>query len=912
MKKLYTTFSFCIFLLIFSFTQNAVAQIPEISVTSPNVAEGVVAVFNITLSNPFSQTLSVYVTTTNLTASDVDYNIVQTSVNIPQGTTNVTVLVQTNSDSFSEPNETFKLTVHSPYNNSASGICTIFDNPILPLVNVSNGIANEGASAVFQVTLSEPSSTITKINVQSGLGTAGNGVDFMIPQPQIIIQAGATAVNYIVPTIYDIFSEGPETFSLILTVATTNTLNTNVFAQGLIRDNQDLPLVFLSQNLAATEGTSAVFTVCLSNPSSKTTTFTFAVNPQTADSNDYIEPQTNYYTIPAGSTQVTIPIAFILDAIYEDTENFTAIVTLTSNNTHNTQLSATGTIINNPIFISTNPLYTDFNNDGFTNVGDVINFTYTLLNAGNQVLTNIGLHFNQLPLGASITSFPVAASNTNTFSNVRILNQDDINSNFVVSTITANATENSLSRSTTIQNRINLNLSKGFKLNAFIDTNGNGFQDAQEVNFANGTFKYQMNNGVVHNIFSSTGIFYLYEVNSSNLYTFSYINNNTPSSCYGQFNIMVPTYTNITIGSSGIVTYNFALTPAVCADLAVYLSNYNEPPRPGFVYKNYISYKNQGNQTIATGVVTFAKSNTVSILSTSPVTTPVVGGFTYNFSNLLPGEIRYILVSMQMPTIPTVALGQIVTNAATISVPTTDINTNNNNSTLSQVIVGSYDPNDKAESRGPKILHSSFTANDYLNYKIQFENTGTAAAINVKVTDALSNKLDETTLQMIDASHSYVLDRTGSNLEWKFSGIDLPPSVANTEIGHGYVVFQIKPKVGYVIGDIIQNTANIYFDFNPAIVTNTWTTEFVATLNTSSFGIEKLRVYPNPSSNILHIECQNKISSVIFSNILGQTVLSKSCNDLSTQTDISNFAKGVYFVRIKAGSAEQTVKILKE
>ena len=31
------------------------------------------------------------------------------------------------------------------------------------------------------------------------------------------------------------------------------------------------------------------------------------------------------------------------------------------------------------------------------------------------------------------------------------------------------------------------------------------------------------------------------------------------------------------------------------------------------------------------------------------------------------------------------------------------------------------------------------------------------------------------------------LEKDGNNLSWKFNGIDLPPSVANTEIGKGYI-----------------------------------------------------------------------------------------------------------------------------
>ena len=138
---------------------------------------------------------------------------------------------------------------------------------------------------------------------------------------------------------------------------------------------------------------------------------------------------------------------------------------------------------------------------------------------------------------------------------------------------------------------------------------------------------------------------------------------------------------------------------------------------------------------------------------------------------------------MQVPAIPTVSLGQLVTNTVNISIPAGDINTANNSPILTQDISGSYNPNDKQESHDPQIVKSTFTANDYLTYKIQFENTGNENAINTKVKYVLSNLLDPTTIKMVEASHPYILDRVGNNLKWKLSGINLPPSVANTQIG---------------------------------------------------------------------------------------------------------------------------------
>jgi uncharacterized repeat protein (TIGR01451 family) len=70
------------------------------------------------------------------------------------------------------------------------------------------------------------------------------------------------------------------------------------------------------------------------------------------------------------------------------------------------------------------------------------------------------------------------------------------------------------------------------------------------------------------------------------------------------------------------------------------------------------------------------------------------------------------------------------------------------------------------ESRGEKILHSTFTANDYLYYTIRFENTWTASTINFRVNDLLDSRLNENTIKMIGASHNYIMDRVDTNLTW--------------------------------------------------------------------------------------------------------------------------------------------------
>ena len=57
-------------------------------------------------------------------------------------------------------------------------------------------------------------------------------------------------------------------------------------------------------------------------------------------------------------------------------------------------------------------------------------------------------------------------------------------------------------------------------------------------------------------------------------------------------------------------------------------------------------------------------------------------------------------------------------------------------------------------------------------------------------------------------------------------------------------------------------------------------------------------IYPNPANNVLNINANSNISMVEVFNVMGQMVASYNANDVNTQINTSNFANGVYTVRI--------------
>ncbi|RTY86481.1 T9SS type A sorting domain-containing protein [Flavobacterium sp. GT3R68] len=447
-------------------------------------------------------------------------------------------------------------------------------------------------------------------------------------------------------------------------------------------------------------------------------------------------------------------------------------------------------------------------------------------------------------------------------------------------------------------------------LNAFLDSNNNGTKEFGEVNFPLGQFHYEMNNdSVVHNVISPTGFFNIYDT-TSNTYDLSY----SVDPNYAGFYTSSATYIDVNI-ATGSQTYNFPVTATQpYNDLSLAIAPIGQP-RPGFTYQNKIVYANNGNQ-VASGTLTFNKDALVAITAnTQTGTVSNANGFTYNFTNLLPFEVRTMTVTMQVPTIPTVTLGNYLVNNASIAPLAGEVVSGNNTSNATQMIVGSYDPNDKMESHGEQILHSGFTSNDYLYYTIRFENTGTANAVNLRVNDVLDSKLDETSIKMINGSHAYMLDRVANDLTWTFNNIQLPPVSQNPAGGKGYVMFKIKPKPGYAVGDVIPNTASIYFDFNPAIVTNTFQTRFVTVLGVDEFENGNFVFFPNPVNDIVTISLKNNsdaIANVIVYDLMGKVIMSKKTPDaMAIETiDLSAATNGIYFLEVSTTNSLKVVKKL--
>ena len=447
---------------------------------------------------------------------------------------------------------------------------------------------------------------------------------------------------------------------------------------------------------------------------------------------------------------------------------------------------------------------------------------------------------------------------------------------------------------------------------AFLDENNNGIKDNDEVAFLNGNLNYQLTGSTESTSLTSwNGNYYIFPDNTEDSFDFQF--SIFPE--YANFYATPIAFENISYSDSESNVYFIPIVNTTpYTDVSVSLLSLN-PPTAGFSYINKIVYTNHGVAP-ASGTLSFTHDAALSILSVSEMVNSTVNGFTFDYENLMPSETRMITLNLQVPPIPIVTIGDSVTNQAQITSNGTEATISNNQSSLTRIIVASYDPNDKHEAKGPEVVLADFTDEDYLYYTIRFQNTGTTNATFVRIEDELDAKLNSESLRMIAASHPYTLERVNQQLIWHFNNIQLVPQLVDEEASIGFVHFKIKPNQGIQVGDIIPNYASIYFDFNPVIVTNTFETTFVELLSTPELTAADVMVFPNPATHQVHIVSRgnNQITGIRITDMLGKIIKQHaSIHTSSYQLTIDDMEKGMYLIEITLDSqVKLTQKLVKK
>lgn len=340
---------------------------------------------------------------------------------------------------------------------------------------------------------------------------------------------------------------------------------------------------------------------------------------------------------------------------------------------------------------------------------------------------------------------------------------------------------------------------------------------------------------------------------------------------------------------------------------------------PGFPVMTYLSYCNN-SVTPQSGTFSYywdpqLAISSPSVFSPAPTTfSAATNTATWSFSNLQPGGCSYIYQNSMAPT--TLVLGTPVFNSVVVT-PLNDYNPSNNIDTLHQTVVGSWDPNDKQGTPAGIGPANSILPNTELSYTIRFQNTGSAPAVNVVLIDTLSSDFIIETFHMNTASDEYTvhIDQATRVIRWTFNGIMLPDSASDPLGSIGFVNFSILPVSNQLDGTVLTNFADIYFDFNTPIRTNT-------TLHTidRGAGIDEanngplVSVFPNPfsgSTQFLVNTPDNSQAKIQIYSVLGQVVAEFSVESGKLTTfDATGYAAGMYTYKVISKKANSTGKLI--
>ncbi len=227
-------------------------------------------------------------------------------------------------------------------------------------------------------------------------------------------------------------------------------------------------------------------------------------------------------------------------------------------------------------------------------------------------------------------------------------------------------------------------------------------------------------------------------------------------------------------------------------------------------------------------------------------------------------------------------------------------------SSFTDFVQCSYDPNDKlVNPRG--IGEEGYTLFDTeLTYTIRFQNTGNGYAYRVRLVDTLDNQLDWESFELLQSSHPLSeVRRVGGIVEFIFDPINLPYESIDELGSQGFVSFRIQPLPGLAENSLVENSAAIYFDFNPPIFTNSTQTTYVSMLPVSTenpmlHAINALLI-PNPFKDQFTLALEGEFEYPLhleLHRVNGQLVGDQELASPNSPIYWPTISNGIYWLKI--------------
>jgi Calx-beta domain len=410
---------------VFTVTDNDTGVINITNTTNGAEAGLVNGVFTINQSGVIASDNTISYTVAGTAASGTDYTVLSGTVVIPAGQTSATILVPVINDTLTEPSETVIVTMTSDSSSqttlgtTAATVQITSDDPsTASITRTTNGNEAGPVSAVFTVTLTNPSSTNSVFNLARS-GTAVAPGDYTnSPGGTVTIAAGSTTATLTYPVINDATIEGDET--LIVTLSGVNsgqaTLGSPAAATATLFDN-DAPTVTIANAIQGAEAgpTNGTMTLTLSQTRPVAVTVAYTVTGTATSGTDYTA-LSGSITIPANTLTAPLSIPVLNDTNIDPGE--TVIVTLTSvtsgTATIGATVTATNTIVDNDVAtLSLSKSWSfaapgnDANSNGTADPGDIVSYSFVVVNTGTLPIADVVI--NEIAF-SGVNGTPVALS----------------------------------------------------------------------------------------------------------------------------------------------------------------------------------------------------------------------------------------------------------------------------------------------------------------------------------------------------------------------------------------------------------------------------------------------------------------------------------------------------------------------
>ncbi|MBK6774882.1 MAG: DUF11 domain-containing protein [Flavobacteriales bacterium] len=329
----------------------------------------------------------------------------------------------------------------------------------------------------------------------------------------------------------------------------------------------------------------------------------------------------------------------------------------------------------------------------------------------------------------------------------------------------------------------------------------------------------------------------------------------------------------------------------------------------------WITYCNEGTE-ILDGTVLLSLDPNLAFVSSVPAPGSINGqNISWTFTGLMPGACTTINAIVH--TDSTVVAGALLSSSVQLILLQSDIHISDNLDQVAGSAVTSVDPNEKYVSTA-FVTPAEVLAGKALEYTVVFQNTGTAPAVNIVVRDTLDADLYLGTFEMIGATHPYTLQVSNGVAIWSFAGIMLPDSTTDEPASHGGIHYRITPKTSLVLGDEVSNRADIYFDYNAPVLTNTVVTTVSEASAVASVGqVSGITAYPLPTTGLLNVLWNGssvRNVRVELLDAMGRAVLSTSVASIevgkSATFDLGALVNGRYLLRMTTSEESRTVPVV--